>query len=149
MKGILLATAAGMVGTFAFAVIYHVKGRHLFYTLIGGGVTTVILMSLLALTDGHNLLSNIAAAFAGGVYCMVCAYCRKAPSTVFLIPTLFPLVPGRNLYFAMIALVRHSRIQFVDNFAAAVEISFGIAVGVLLSSLFDIFVLQRCRRCRG
>lgn len=148
MKEIILTTAAGMVGTFAFAVIYHVKARHLLNTFLGGGLTTFILMSLLSLTDGNNLLSNMAAAFAGGVYCMLCAYHRKAPSTVFLIPTLFPLVPGRNLYFSIIALVRHSRAQFVDNFAAAVEISFGIAVGVLFSSLFDVFVLQPFRAYR-
>lgn len=137
MSTLLTATIAGAIGTFAFSIIYHLSPKHLPFTFIGGALTTFILVLTLYLPDSSILFSNMCAAFTGGVFCHICSYWRKAPFTAFIIPTIFPLVPGRNLYFSMIALMQHSRTQFADNFYDAIEISFGIAVGLTLSILVN------------
>ncbi len=143
MNSLLVTTMAGCAGTAAFGILYHVKPKHLFFAMVGGGLTTLSLLLCLQFTHANQLLSNIAATIIGGIYCLLCARLRKAPSTVFMIPTLFPLVPGRNLYFSMIALTHHDKTAFISNFSAAVEISFGIAVGILFVNLFGNLVMPR------
>lgn len=142
MVEILSTSLAAALGTVAFGIIYHVHPRHLIFAFLGGLLTTVALMLSLKWFDGNNLLSNCFAAFIGGIYCTLCAYKRQAPVTVFMIPSLFPLVPGRALYYSMSALVLHTG-AFVKNFTTAAEISFGIAVGIMFSNVICNTIIAR------
>ena len=139
----LIPIASGAAGTAAFAVLYHVKGRYVVLSMLGGAITTMVLVTCLRIFNGNNLISNMAAAFIGGIYCNLCAHRMKAPVPVFMIPTLFPLVPGKSLYFSMISLVQHYKGEFMDNFFTAAEISFGIAVGTMLTTVVCNMILSR------
>jgi len=141
MTNIWVASIAGAVGSAAFAVLYHVKPRHLPVALFGGFITTLIMF---ALGNLGNLISNSAAAFVGALFCFVMSRCRKAPFTVFMIPSLFPLVPGRALYYSMVAFLDHDNQLFVVNIVASVEIALGIAIGIMLASIFNTsFLLEK------
>lgn len=153
MTDILTLTLAGAIGTVAFGVIYHISPKHLWAAFSGGALTTCVLLAMLQVSNGNNLVSNAVAAFAGGVYCTVCAYWRKAPAPIFMIPALFPLVPGRALYYAMASWMLHDRVEFTNYFVAAAEISFGIAVGMMFATLVcNVFIkrasVPRARRRR-
>lgn len=145
MGDILITSIAGALGTVAFGVLYHVNPKHIPYAFLGGMMTTFTLVICLEFFDGNNLISNIFASFVGGMYCTLCAHKRQAPVPVFMIPTLFPLVPGRALYYSMSSLVLHNG-AFIENFAAAAEISFGIAVGMMFSTVLCNSIISIYRR---
>lgn len=146
MSNILVVSIFGGLGSMAFALLYHIKARHLFFAGLGGMLTTFVCLSVMELLDGHHIAANLIAAFVGGVYSAICAYCRKAPSVLFLIPSLFVLVPGRSLYYSMMSFMHHNMDVFVSNIVTVVEISLGIAMGVMLSSMVgDVFFRRRSR----
>ena len=141
MTEMLIICLSGAVGAITFGVLYHVNPRHLLLAFMGGLLTTTTLVLCMEWCGGNNIISNAAAAFIGGVFSTWCAHKRHAPVPVFMIPSLFPLVPGRALYYSMSALVLHESAQFASNFLAAAEISFGIAVGMLFAGVFcDVFL---------
>ena len=141
MKEMLVICLSGAVGAIAFGVLYHVNPRHLLLSFIGGLFTTTTLVFCLEWCGGNNIISNAAAACVGGIFSTWCAHKRRAPAPVFVMPALFPLVPGRALYYSMSALVMHDSAQFASNFLAAAEISFGIAVGMLFAGVFCDVIL--------
>jgi len=143
MTSILVASISGAVGSVAFAVLYHVKPRHLFVALLGGLITTFLMV---ALADLGNLISNSIAAFIGALFCFVMARYRKAPFTVFMIPSLFPLVPGRALYYSMVAFLEHDNELFITNIVASIEIALGIAIGIMLANIFNTSFLMEKKK---
>ena len=145
MTEMLIICLSGAVGAITFGVLYHVNPRHLLLAFMGGLLTTTTLVLCMEWCGGNNIISNaIRRDFQyslGGVFSTWCAHKRPAPVPVFMIPSLFPLVPGRALYYSMSALVLHESAQFASNFLAAAEISFGIAVGMLFAGVFcDVFL---------
>lgn len=142
MTNIWIVSFAGGVGAAAFGLLYHVKPKHLPYAMIGGFITTLIMMAGTETYELGNLISNFAASFFGALFCIFLSRHKKAPFTVFMIPSLFPLVPGRALYYSMVGFMEHNKELFINNIVSAVEIAFGIAIGIMLANIFNGFYLK-------
>ena len=59
----------------------------------------------------------------------------KAPATVFLIPSIIPLVPGGRLYYTMRAIVDGDADSAKIYAMETIVIALGIAVGIVVISL--------------
>lgn len=66
----------------------------------------------------------------------------KSPATVFLIPTIIPFVPGAMLFFMMYNLINGNMELFYENFTGLGLASLGIAVGIILASVFFQIVFR-------
>lgn len=81
------------------------------------------------------LLQNLIPAAVVTFYAEVLARIVKAPATVFLIPSIIPLVPGGRLYYTMRAIVdgegNDARVYAMETLVIAL----GIAVGIVVVSL--------------
>ena len=81
------------------------------------------------------LLQNLITAAVVTFYAEVLARIVKAPATVFLIPSIIPLVPGGRLYYTMRAIVdgegNDARVYAMETLVIAL----GIAVGIVVVSL--------------
>ena len=65
------------------------------------------------------------------IYSEIWARILKTPSTVILMPTVIPLIPGGSLYYAMDAALRHDMPQFFLKSQAAVGLAVALAAGIM------------------
>ena len=89
---------------FSFAMMYNVRGLKLIGEGVGGFLVWGVYLLMMTVTKSDAACTAAAALFAYG-YAQMLARRTKSPSTVFLAPVLIPLVPGGNLYYAMLAAV--------------------------------------------
>ena len=99
---VMILTAA--VGTLGYCLLINVRRNKIVYGCLGGVVSTFLYCACVeaGLTP---LLQNLIPAAVVTLYAEVLARVVKAPATVFLIPSIIPLVPGGRLYYTMRAIV--------------------------------------------
>ena len=75
MKDIIIQLLTGMLGSLGFALLFGLKKKYLLNAALGGLICCAL-------------------------YSEVTARLKKAPSTLFFITSVIPLVPGGSLYYA-------------------------------------------------
>ncbi|MGN0078786.1 MAG: threonine/serine exporter ThrE family protein [Coriobacteriales bacterium] len=102
MGGMVLQTAMAFVGSLGFAMIFHLRRGWLAVASLGGMLSWVVYLgvSVGAGVEGVFLPTLVASAFAA-LYAELCARAVKAPSLLFVIPAVVPLIPGAALYYTM------------------------------------------------
>lgn len=132
---VFLQIAAALTGTIGFSLFYRVPPRHLAVT-ITGGVCTWIAYLVAHHFYSDAFVSNMIAAMFAALWAEIFARVRKAPTNVFLIPAILPLLPGQSFYNTMAALVHNHRAYFSIKAMETLRIVFSIACGVLIVSMF-------------
>ena len=96
----MLQLVTAFIGSLGFALLFGLRYRHLFFASLGGmfswGVYLVINYS-----GDKVFLACLCASVFSMVYSEILARWHKCPSTLFIIPSIIPLVPGSSLYYAM------------------------------------------------
>ena len=124
-------TAACTVALLGIAVIFDVPPKKMLWAMIGSVISCVIML----IGDKYGLdplITNMLATALPCVYCEIMARVLKTPTTVFMIPSLLPLVPGSRLYYTMFYLFSGEQQLFMDNMLAAVKICTGIALAIIV-----------------
>jgi len=147
MMTILKLLVLAFFGSLAPAVAINIEKRLLLWAGLGGmlGILTALLVN-------PSVVSfSISQIFAGtiviGLYSEVLAKILKAPATVFVIPGIFPLVPGITAYKTIQAFVNNEVTEAIllgiDTVAKAFTIAFGI---MLVTALFRLVRRTRERQ---
>lgn len=132
----ILILVGALVSTFGFAIILNNKYKHLPIVAIGGVLSTVIYLLTGYLTNNDPFISVMAGTMFSTIMAEILARVLKSPTTVFLIPTIIPFVPGAKLFFMMYSLINGDMDKFTSNFSELGLASLGIAVGIILASVF-------------
>ncbi len=133
MNQAILQIVCGVLGTFAFALFFHVAPRHLVLATVGGGLSW--LLYLLVFAQGNGVfLSALAASFGICLWSEIMARVRKAPTNIFLIPGIIPLLPGGSLYYTMNALINGDMATVIQRGKETGLMALGIVVGILIAS---------------
>lgn len=121
--------AAGLA-TFGFGFIFRVP-RHTHLLCCLGAVLCwgVYLVCLPVFGDGFAAQAVAAAVGAG--YAELMARLTRTPATVYIMPTLIALIPGRGLYCAMEAMVRGSQSEVLQWGTATAISALALAVGIV------------------
>ena len=106
-----------VVATISFGITFHVPKRH----YLAGGLTGAV--GWMAYILCYDLLSVSARFFS--VY-------HKAPVTVFLLPGIFPLVPGAGIYYTAYYFLRDDRTLFLNKGVETLKIALALALGIAL-----------------
>ena len=128
---VVYLTAACTVALLGIAVIFDVPPKKMLWAMIGSIISCVIML----IGDKYGLdplLSNMLATAVPCVYCEIMARVLKTPTTVFMIPSLLPLVPGSRLYYTMFYLFSGEQALFLENMLVAVKICTGIAMAIIV-----------------
>ncbi|HOK42848.1 MAG TPA: threonine/serine exporter family protein [Thermoclostridium caenicola] len=147
MMTILKLLVLGFLGSVAPAVAINIEKRLLLWAGLGGmlGILTALLV------NPYVVSFSISQIFAGtiviGLYSELMAKVLKAPATVFVIPGIFPLVPGITAYKTIQAFVNNEVTEAIllgiDTIAKAFTIAFGI---MLVTALFRLVRRTRVRK---
>ncbi len=136
----VLQLLCAIMGSIGFALIFNVKPKRIVAAGLGGFLCWG--MYLLSMHFFDNLfLSAFLSASICGIYGEIFARILKAPTTVFMITAVIPLIPGSLLYYTMQYAVlsdwdqcKHYALQTILFIGA---ITLGLSV---VSAIFRIFV---------
>lgn len=129
-------------GTLAFSVVYNVPRRLLLLASLGGTVGWFVFLLFKGVFP-NDLPQYFLAAFVIAAYAEIMARVQKNPAIVYLMPGLFPLVPGGPIYYTMEAALSGNNIIFMDKLIYTFEIAGSIALGVLLSTAAFQLIFSR------
>lgn len=130
----LLVTAIGsLIGCIGFSILFNIHGPGGLLCALGGVVTWVGFV-LIQRLGADEIFAYFAGAFFASVYAEVMARIRKYPAISYLVVSLFPLIPGRGIYYTMYYAVHGNMEQFAAEGTYTGAIAGVMAVGVLLVS---------------
>jgi len=134
-----LQTFYGALGTLGFCLFLHVKKeRFLAATLNGAAAWAVYL--LLDHVGFHVFFCSFGGALLAAVAAEILARVQKAPSIVFCMTGIVPLVPGSSLYYMMEALVKSDYVTAGEKAFFLMWTILGIGAGCALAiAVMDIY----------
>ncbi len=134
MNPVFIKIIAGVVATFAFALIFRLKPSHWAFATLDGLLACVAYFVFAGLFETDFLpyvLSAFICAYGAEVFARVC----KAPATVFLLPGCIALVPGGSLYYSMSNLLSSDYVAAAKFLLVTVEVGVAIGAGFIIASI--------------
>ena len=125
-----LFSAIGCVG---FSILFNIHGPGALLCTIGG-ILCWTTYSLALRSGCTEILAYFWAALFSSVYSEIMARIRKYPAISYLVVSVFPLIPGAGVYYAMNYAVRGNMEMFAAKGMNTAAIAGIMAVGILLGS---------------
>ena len=121
-----------VIATISFGITFHVPKRH----YLAGGLTGAVgWMVYILCFDLLGVTAPIAVLIAT-LPLTLCArffsVCHKAPVTVFLLPGIFPLVPGAGIYYTAYYFIQGNNALALSNGISTFKVAVALAIGITL-----------------
>ena len=138
MKTAIIQLLTAFLSSLGFSMIFGLRRRFLVYAALGGLLCWGVYLGMDAWLHREFLSCLMASSFAV-VYAELLARRLKTPATLFVVPSILPLVPGGSLYYTMENIV-HGRMEAARSFGqqtliAALAIAAGISFVVALREI--------------
>lgn len=128
---LLLNFILPFMASYAFAIIFNAPRKELIQCGLSGGLGWVVYFFLLEKTS-----SPVTSVFFGALTVAACSrtqsYTRRAPSTLYLLPGIIPLVPGKQIYSTMKAMIADNLFATYQEAVMAFKMAGVIAVGIII-----------------
>lgn len=96
---------AGAVGSVGFGLIFNLRKKYIVFAAAGGFLGWLVYLLCTEHFREGIFASTLAAAFVTAIYAEILARICKAPSTLFFMTAVIPLIPGSTLYYCIYSLV--------------------------------------------
>lgn len=136
----IISVVAAVIGTVGFALMLRLRYERLPVIALSTALCYSIYLFALHLGMADfmaNLLASLFAAFASEFL----AKKIKAPVTVFLTPTILPLVPGASLYYTIESFFKNELRLALGHFS-----SMGRTIGAILLGIVIVNTIMKCIR---
>lgn len=130
MLDIILQAVAACFGTIAFSIFFRVPAKH-FPTCGGIGAVAWIVYLLVLQYSRKNMLAVLAAAMTVVLLSRFWSVRNKCPLITYLVPGIFPLVPGTGIYYTVLNVISGEQSQAISGFIGAFKAAFAIAIAIL------------------
>ena len=138
---------AALIGTLGFAMLFKMKAKYLIYISVCGFVSYGIYLSVLFLGYSEILAAFASASFVA-IASEILARVLKAPTVIFTVVGIVPIVPGSALYYSMRNLLLRDIDGFFDSLKSACSITAGIVFGIVAISAIMKLLTSLKRRNR-
>lgn len=140
MIDMLFQVLAAAIGVMAFAVLFRAPRKYYADCGITGGIGWLIY--LLVMQQGFsNVIASLVATLALTIISRALSVIRQAPVTIFLVTSIFTLVPGAGIYYTAYYMIMNDAAAVakgLETFKIAGAIVLGILFGMgLPQSLFQ------------
>lgn len=119
------------IACIGFAMWFKIRGWQVVYSGIGAFFTWAIYLAVFEVRPSNFLATLVASVFVAS-YAFVMSRVNKAPSTIFLTASVFPLIPGPNLYYMMYGCVSKdvnlALSEMLVLFTTCLAIAFGFII---------------------
>lgn len=121
------------IGCTGFFILFNIHGPGGFLCSLGG-VICWIAYRVSVILGVDNTLACFIAAFAVSFYSEIMARVRKYPAISYLVISIFPIIPGAGVYYAMTYAMQGDTAAFADKGIETAAIAGIMAAGILISS---------------
>lgn len=132
-NGYLIQSVCCLIGCTGFAIIFNIHGQGTVLCTLGGMITWLVYLITVDLT-GNDLVGYLTSTLFAAVYSEVMARVRKYPAISYLLVSIFPLLPGAGIYYAMTYAVGGNIGQFAEKGLHTAAIAGIMAVSILFGS---------------
>lgn len=145
MTELIIQGAVAFIATVAFALLFHLPTRQYVFAGIVGAAGWVCYLA--AQQMGLSApLSCAAATLLLAVLARVFAVRRRCPFTLFLIPGIFPLVPGAGIYYTAYYFFLGDNILFAENGELTFKTAIAIAIGIVIAMALPPWMFKPFQR---
>ena len=125
-----------------YCIIMSLPKKALWISSISSALTYII-YRIVFLSIASEYMGYLAASCFAALTAEILARACKMPATIFIFPSIIPLVPGLGLYRTMLCLVRSDMSGFASEGTKTLIISGIIAVTVAVVNAFFRSILKR------
>lgn len=129
---IIVQFIVSMVATISFAVLFNAPKKEIPFCGLTGAIGWTVYYTLTA-NEINSVFASLIATFCLTIFTRCFAVARKNPVTVYLLPGIFPLVPGAGIYYTAYYLfmgnTQMSGAKGLETLEIAGAIVFGIIFG--------------------
>ncbi|MBO4605129.1 MAG: threonine/serine exporter family protein [Bacteroidales bacterium] len=143
---IVMQALAAFVGTVGFSVIFGVPRRNYVQTALVAMVGWVAYLVLFRFTVLGPAISTFAATVIVASLARAFASWFKTPSTVYLIPGVFPMIPGGGIFWTTFFLVSSRLSLALHAGMLALEVTAAIVLGIVLVSALPKKLFYKSRK---
>lgn len=131
----LFFIGAGIAGTLGICAYFNLNLRRLGWAMLATVPTLGIYLLMEYFLRGQTFVNILITSLFASVAAEILARAIKTPATVFIVPAIISLVPGRSLYYAMESLVRGEFEAAGSNGITCVLTILGLAVGLCAAAV--------------
>lgn len=128
-----------VLGTIGFAVTMRAPRKNMIYIAVGGLISAGIERTLSLFFN--DFISCLSAMLVLSLYCEIVARIIKTPTTVILMPSTIPLLPGSAIYYTMFWAINGSTELLIGYAKSTLLAGLGIALGAVIASAIVKFIL--------
>ena len=129
-----------LMATVGFSLVFNIQLQDLAFAAIGGVIVRIVYILFQLAFPQYRFLFITLAAFFAALYSEIIATIRKEPSTLFLYPSIIPLIPGDLFYYAALGIVWNNA-DLIKGYGPTLGLSLiGISVGFVLCSTIVHYV---------
>lgn len=129
----------------AFCILFNIHAG--IFICAGGGALGWLVYATTAHLFHSELIQVFVAALVISAYAEIMARIRRCPAIGYLVVSLFPLVPGGGIYYAMEYAIAGETDLFLETLFHTLGLAGSLAVGVLMvTSLVRMINALLCRR---
>ena len=119
------------IGTTAFAILFRVRKQHILDTSILGFISWFLFLTLSEL-QFNVMLSIFISGFIIAIASRILAVKRKCPAIIFLMTSLFPLLPGLSFYRSIYYMLMGQETIAISFAKESFLIAFTIAISIAI-----------------
>lgn len=138
---------SGTLGSLGFAMVFGLKKKYFIGAALGGLLCCTIYYSVLHIFD-NLFLSCLLASALGAFYSEIVARIKKAPSTLFFMTSIIPLIPGGTLYYACSNAVIKNWAEAHSYATLTLQYALAIAAGACIVWAFMLTV-EKIKRLKS
>ena len=140
---LVMQAIAAFVGTVGFSVIFGVPRKNYVQTAVVAMVGWVAYLALFRFTVLGPAISTFVATVIVASLARMFASWFKTPSTVYLIPGVFPMIPGGGIFWTTFFLVSSRLSPALHSGMLALEVTAAIVLGIVLVSALPKHLFYR------
>lgn len=149
----IVQVLAGTVGTIGFGIMFNIKNKQLFAVAVGGFIAWALYLLFFEFVKDETVCYFIVSLIIA-FYSELMARVLKCPTTVFITPSLVPLIPGASLYNTMTSLFGGNTVIFAEKAVRTLSLAAALAFGVIVASaimnlIYKLIIVNKRRKNNG
>ena len=123
-----------LMATAGFSVVFNIQKEDIVFAAIGGVIVRLVYILFKFLLPAYPFIFTMVAAFFAALYSEILAITRKEPSTLYLYPSIIPLIPGDLFCYVAFGIV-WGNTTFIVDYGPNLALSLvGISLGFVVCS---------------
>ena len=139
MEDLIYQLISAVIGSLGFSLIFNIGRKHIVAATMGGLISWALYLMCTKVFYLDMMPATIISAACCEIYAEILARLMKAPTTIFYIPAVVPLIPGGSLYNTMYAAVFQDWAACKSYGFQTLQTTLGIAIGIsFVSALLHV-----------